>query len=212
MLSGLLGRKIGMARIVDANGQPQAATVIALGPCVVTQLKTVASDGYDAVQVGFERAKPSHVTRARRGHAAKAEVAVPVVMKEFQRRAEGELKLGKAVSVADVFQPGDTVNVSGISKGHGYSGVIKRHHFAGFPGGHGTHEYFRHGGSIGNRSFPGRVRKGLRMAGQMGNERVTTLNLKVMEVLAEDNAIVVSGAVPGAAGGIVTVKHAVRPL
>ena len=211
MLSGLVGRKIGMARMVDAGGQPRAATVIALGPCVVTQLKTAANDGYDAVQVGFERAKPSRVTRAQRGHVAKAEVAAPVVLQEFRRRAEGELKLGQALSAADVFQPGDTVDVSGVSKGHGYAGVIKRHHFAGFPGSRGTHEYFRHGGSIGNRSFPGRVRKGLRMAGQMGNKKATALNLTVMEVMAEDNAIVVSGAVPGAAGGIVTVRHAARP-
>ena len=107
-------------------------------------------------------------------------------------------------------QVGDQIDVSGISKGHGYAGVIKRHHFAGFPGSRGTHEYFRHGGSIGNRSYPGRVRKGMRMAGQMGNEKATVLNLRIIDVLPEDNAVLISGAVPGADGAIVVVHHAAR--
>jgi large subunit ribosomal protein L3 len=134
------------------------------------------------------------VTAAERGHFQKAEVAAGVATREFSRRGEGELKLGQMIAAGDVFKPGDTVDVSGISKGHGYAGVIKRHHFAGFPMARGTHEYFRHGGSIGNRSYPGRVRKGLRMAGQMGNELATILNLEVVEILPEDNAVVVSGA------------------
>ncbi|MGH7948397.1 MAG: 50S ribosomal protein L3, partial [Candidatus Binataceae bacterium] len=130
--------------------------------------------------------------------------------REFNRRGEGELKLGQAVSVGDVFKVGDAVDVQGTSKGRGYAGVIKRHHFAGFPGSHGTHEYFRHGGSIGNRSYPGRVRKGMRMAGQLGNETATVLNQDVLEVMPEENAIVVTGAVPGADGGIVIVKHSAK--
>jgi len=120
------------------------------------------------------------------------------------------LKLGQALVAGDVFTLGDQVDVSGVSKGHGYAGVIKRHHFSGFPGSHGTHEYFRHGGSIGNRSYPGRVRKGMRMAGQMGNVKATTVNLKVVEILPDDNAILVSGCVPGADGTLVIVRHSAK--
>jgi large subunit ribosomal protein L3 len=130
--------------------------------------------------------------------------------REFRAADSAEIKLGQAVGVGDVFKPGDMVDVAGVSKGRGYAGVIKRHHFSGFPGSHGTHEYFRHGGSIGNRSYPGRVFKGLRMAGQMGNEAVTVPNLEVLQVLPEDHAIVIAGALPGAKGGIVIVRHAAK--
>ena len=124
---------------------------------------------------------------------------------------EGELTLGQPIAASDVFKVGDQVDVTGISKGHGYAGVIKRHHFSGFPGSHGTHEYFRHGGSIGNRSYPGRVRKGMRMAGQMGNATASILNLEVLEILTDDNAVVISGAVPGPDGALLVVHHAARP-
>ena len=210
MLSGLIGIKLGMTQVTEATGRVRAATVIQLGPCAVTQLKTAASDGYDAVQVGFGRRRVSRVSSALRGHYAKAEVAPGLKLGEFERRGETELKLGQSIAAADVFKPGDLVDVAGTSKGRGYAGVIKRHHFAGFPGSRGTHEYFRHGGSIGNRSFPGRVRKGMRMAGQLGNEGATVLNLRVLEILADDNAILVSGAVPGADGGLVTVYHSAK--
>ena len=210
MLTGLIGKKLGMTQVGDAGGRVQAVTVIQLGPCAVTQIKTAPTDGYDAVQVTWGKKKLTRATSAERGHFQKAEVAPGAATREFRRRGESELKLGQTVAAGDVFKPGDTVDVSGISKGHGYAGVIKRHHFAGFPGSRGTHEYFRHGGSIGNRSFPGRVRKGLRMAGQMGNAMATILNLKVVDILTEDNAVVVSGAVPGPDGGLVVVKHAAR--
>lgn len=199
-----------MTQAGDAAGRVQAVTVIQLGPCAVTQIKTAPTDGYDAVQVTWGKKKLTRATSAERGHFQKAEVAPGAATREFRRRGESELKLGQMVAAGDVFKPGDTVDVSGISKGHGYAGVIKRHHFAGFPGSRGTHEYFRHGGSIGNRSFPGRVRKGLRMAGQMGNAMATILNLRVVDILVEDNAVVVSGAVPGPDGGLVVVKHAAR--
>jgi large subunit ribosomal protein L3 len=199
-----------MTQVGDAAGKVRAVTVIELGPCAVTQLKTAPTDGYDAVQVTWGRRRQSRINGPLRGHFAKAEVAPGVATREFARRGEGELKLGQAIAAGDVFKPGDAIDVSGVSKGRGYAGVIKRHHFAGFPGSHGTHEYFRHGGSIGNRSYPGRVRKGLRMAGQMGNERATVLNLKVIEILPEDNAILVSGSVPGADGALVVVRHAAR--
>ncbi|MGH8011250.1 MAG: 50S ribosomal protein L3 [Candidatus Binataceae bacterium] len=210
MLSGLIGKKLGMTQLGDQAGRVGAVTVIELGPCAVSQIKTAATDGYDAVQVTFGRRKLSRVTGAQRGHFAKAEVAPGIATREFNRRGEGELKLGQALTVADVFKVGDSVDVSGVSKGRGYAGVIKRHHFAGFPNARGTHEYFRHGGSIGNRSYPGRVRKGLRMAGQLGNEPATVLNLTVVEIMTEDNAIVLSGSVPGADGNLVVVKHAAR--
>jgi large subunit ribosomal protein L3 len=210
VLSGLIGKKLGMTERVDTTGQVRAATVVELGPCSVTQVKTAATDGYEAIQVTFGRKKHTRVRQPQRGHFAKSGIAPGVATREFHQAGEGELTLGQAVGAADVFKPGDMVDVSGVSKGHGYAGVIKRHHFGGFPGSHGTHEYFRHGGSIGNRSYPGRVFKGLRMAGQMGNEAATIVNLQVLEVLPEDNAIVISGALPGAKGGIVVVRHAAK--
>lgn len=210
MLTGLIGKKLGMTQVGDTSGRVQAVTVIQLGPCAVTQLKSAPTDGYEAVQVTFGKRKLARTTAAARGHFQKAEVAPGITTREFDKRGAGELKLGQTIAAGDVFKLGDTVDVSGVSKGHGYAGVIKRHHFAGFPGSHGTHEYFRHGGSIGNRSYPGRVRKGLRMAGQMGNEKATTVNLKVVEILAEDNAIIVSGCVPGADGSVVIVRHAAK--
>jgi large subunit ribosomal protein L3 len=210
VLSGLIGKKVGMTQTVDAAGRVRAVTVIQLGPCTVTQIKTLPLDGYDAVQVTWGRKKHSRATSAERGHFKKADIAPGTSTREFLRRGDGEIKLGQMIAALEVFTPGDTVDVSGISKGHGYAGVIKRHHFAGFPNARGTHEYFRHGGSIGNRSYPGRVRKGLRMAGQMGNERATIVNQQVLEIIAEDNLVLVSGAVPGADNGIVLVRHAAK--
>src|ERR1700683_3802592 len=199
-----------MTQITDAAGNVLAVTVVVLGPCTVTQLKTEPTDGYDAIQVTFGKKKLTRVTSAERGHFAKSEVAPGIRTAEFDKRGDGDLKLGQPIVIADVFKVGDQIDVSGISKGHGYAGVIKRHHFAGFPGSRGTHEYFRHGGSIGNRSYPGRVRKGMRMAGQMGNEKATVLNLKIVDILPDENAVLISGAVPGADGAMVTVRHAAR--
>src|SRR3984957_8710669 len=199
-----------MTQVTDAAGNVLAVTVVQLGPCTVTQLKTEPTDGYEAIQVTFGKKKLSRVSGAARGHFAKSEVAPGIKTSEFAKRGDGELKLGQPIAIADVFKIGDSVDVSATSKGHGYQGVIKRHHFAGFPGSRGTHEYFRHGGSIGNRSYPGRVRKGMRMAGQMGNEKATVLNLKIVDILPEENAVLISGAVPGADGAMVTVRHAAR--
>jgi large subunit ribosomal protein L3 len=193
VLSGLIGKKLGMTQVTEATGTVRAATVIQLGPCAVTQIKTAATDGYDAVQISFGRRRVSRVTAPLRGHYAKAEVAPGIKLGEFDRRGENELKPGQNIAAADVFKAGDLVDVSGTSKGRGYAGVIRRHHFAGFPGSRGTHEYFRHGGSIGNRSYPGRVRKG-----------------RVLEILPEDNAILISGAVPGADGTVVVVCHSAK--
>jgi large subunit ribosomal protein L3 len=200
-----------MTQVADAQGRVRAVTVIQLGPCTVSQLKTTPTDGYEAVQVTWGKKKLSRVSSALRGHFKAANIAPGVRTVEFQRRGEGELKLGQAIIAGEVFKAGDQVDVEGVSKGRGYAGVIRRHHFSGFPGSHGTHEYFRHGGSIGNRSYPGRVRKGLRMAGQLGNETATVLNLEVVEILPEENAIVITGALPGPDGAVVIVEHAARP-
>jgi large subunit ribosomal protein L3 len=210
VISGLIGKKVGMTQTIDGSGRMMAVTVIELGPCAVSQIKTSLLDGYEAVQVTWGRKKLSRTTDAERGHFKKADIATGVATREFARRGEGDLKLGQLIAAQEVFQPGDTIDIAAVSKGHGYSGVIKRHHFAGFPNSRGTHEYFRHGGSIGNRSFPGRVRKGLRMAGQMGNERVTIVNQKVVEMLPDSKLVLVSGAVPGPEGGVVVVRHAAK--
>jgi large subunit ribosomal protein L3 len=210
VLSGLIGKKVGMTQTVDAAGRVRAVTVIQLGPCAVSQIKTRAVDGYDAVQITWGRKKHSRATSAERGHFRRADIAPGVATREFSRRGEAEIKLGQLVVAQEVFQAGDAVDVAGICKGRGYSGVIKRHHFAGFPNSRGTHEYFRHGGSIGNRSFPGRVRKGLRMAGQMGNERATVLNQRVVEIIPDENLMLVSGAVPGPDNGVVIVLHTTK--
>ncbi|MGC1677951.1 MAG: 50S ribosomal protein L3 [Candidatus Binataceae bacterium] len=211
MLTGLIGKKLGMTQVADAQGRVRAVTVVQLGPCTVSQIKTKPTDGYEAVQVTWGKKKISRVSGALRGHFKAADIAPGLRTVEFDRRGEGELKLGQAIVAGEVFKPGDQVDVEGVSKGRGYAGVIRRHHFSGFPGSHGTHEYFRHGGSIGNRSYPGRVRKGLRMAGQLGNETATVLNLEVVEILPEENAIVITGALPGPDGAVVIVEHAARP-
>ncbi|HLJ53127.1 MAG TPA: 50S ribosomal protein L3 [Rhizomicrobium sp.] len=210
MINGLIGKKLGMTQIADPTGKVFAVTVVQLGPCTVTQIKTDGTDGYDAVQVTFGKKKLTRVNSAARGHFAKSEIAPGVKTIEFGKRGEGELKLGQPIAIADVFKIGDIVDVSATSKGRGYQGVMKRHHFKGNPASRGTHEYFRHGGSIGNRSYPGRVRKGMRMAGQMGNVKATVLNLKILDVLPDDHAVLISGAVPGADGAIVLVHHAAR--
>ena len=210
MINGLIGKKLGMTQVTDATGRVSAVTVVQLGPCTVSQIKTEGTDGYEAVQVTFGKRKLSRVSSAARGHFAKSEITPGVKTTEFAKRGEAELKLGQAIAIADVFKAGDTVDVSATSKGRGYQGVMKRHHFKGNPASRGTHEYFRHGGSIGNRSYPGRVRKGMRMAGQMGNVKATVLNLKIVDILPEDNAVLISGALPGSDGSIVIVYHAAR--
>jgi large subunit ribosomal protein L3 len=199
-----------MTQVVDAAGKVIAVTVVQLGPNMVSQLKTAGTDGYDAVQVTFGKRKLSRVSSAARGHFAKGEIAPGVKTLEFAKRGDSELKLGQPIAIADVFKAGDPIDVTATSKGRGYQGVMKRHHFKGNPGSRGTHEYFRHGGSIGNRSYPGRVRKGMRMAGKMGNEKATVLNLKIVELLLDDNAVLISGAVPGSDGDIIIVHHAAR--
>lgn len=207
MAIGLIGRKVGMTQVFAETGELVPVTVIQAGPCTVVQKRTAARDGYAAVQLGWGEQKPQRSSKAELGHS-KGAGRIPRVLREF--RHDGDLEVGSEVRVGDVFKAGDRVDVTGVSKGRGYSGVIRRHGFAGFPATHGTHEYFRHGGAIGNRSYPGRVFKGKRMAGQLGNARVTTQNLSVVEVRADDNLILVRGAVPGSRNGLVVIRPAVK--
>lgn len=203
---GLLGRKVGMTRIFLPGGRAVAVTVLEVGPCVVVQRKTRDRDGYAAVQLGFGPSKASRETKAAVGHAAKAGKGTFRVLREF--RGGADLEVGAELRVGDLFHEGDLVHVTGTTKGRGYAGVMRRHGFAGFRGSHGTHEYFRHGGSIGNRSYPGRVFKGKRMAGRMGNVRVTTRNLRVAQVRGERNLLLVGGAVAGPRGAVVEIRPA----
>jgi large subunit ribosomal protein L3 len=209
---GLIGRKLGMTQVFDPTGELIPVTVIQAGPCTVVQTKTVASDGYVSLQLGFGEQKPQRRAKAYRNHCTKAGKGVFAVLREFVPADDATHTAGQEIKVEDVFKAGDRIDVSGTTKGRGYAGVIKRHGFSGFPGSHGTHEYFRHGGSIGNRSFPGRVFKGKRMAGQYGNDRVTTQNLEVIAVRPAEHLLLVRGCVPGARNGVVLIRPAVKGI
>ncbi len=210
-MTGLIGQKLGMTQVFDASGRLVPVTVLRVGPCSVVQIKTPAHDGYAAVQLGFGEQKAHRVTKAYRGHCLRVPgEKIFRVLREFPADPTKEYQVGQELRVEQIFKSGDFVDVTGTSKGRGFAGVMKRHGFGGFPGSHGTHEYFRHGGSIGNRSFPGRVFKGKRMAGHYGAERVTVQNLRVFAVHPEDNLLLVQGAVPGPRGGLVLVRRAVK--
>jgi large subunit ribosomal protein L3 len=209
-MTGLIGKKIGMTQFYNSDGNVVPVTLIQTGPCVVVQKKESAKDGYNALQVGFGRRKNQRLNKPEQGHLAKAGKGAFEILKEFRLDDVSQYQVGQEIKAADLFKTGDRVDVSGTSKGHGFTGVIKRWSFAGFPGSHGTHEYFRHGGSIGNRSFPGRVRKGKKMAGHWGNERISVQNLEVVDIRPEANLILIKGAVPGARQGIVLVRQAMK--
>lgn len=203
---GLIGKKLGMTQVFAPDGNLIPVTIIQAGPCVVVQKKTVSKDGYTALQLGFGKKKPQRATKPLLGHCKSAGHGPFSVLREFQVEDIDSYEIGHEISAAQVFQVGERIDVVGQTKGRGYSGVIKRHGMSGFPGSHGTHEYFRHGGSIGNRSFPGRIFKGKRMAGQYGDEQMTALQLRVVDVRSENNLLLVHGAIPGARGGIVLVR------
>ena len=209
-MTGLIGRKIGMTQFYSAEGNVVPVTVVETGPCIVVQKKEPSKDGYTALQVGFGSKKAQRVNKAEQGHMAKAGKGAFEVLREFRLDDVSGYEVGQEIKAADLFKVGDLVDVAGISKGHGFTGVIKRWSFAGFPGSHGTHEYFRHGGSIGNRSYPGRVRKGKKMAGHWGNEQIAIQNLLVIDIRAEENLMFVRGAVPGAKQGVVILRPAVK--
>ncbi len=206
-VSGLIGRKLGMTQVYTATGVLVPVTIIEAGPCTVVATRNTERNGYAAAQLGFGAAVEKRQSKPVRGQFKKAGTASFGMLREFPL-AEGEVPVvGAAVTVADIFSAGQKIQVTGISKGRGTAGVMKRHHFSGFPASHGTHEYFRHGGSIGNRSYPGRVFKGKRMSGRMGAERVTTNNIEVVAVRADENLLVVRGAVPGSRNGTVIVRR-----
>lgn len=212
-MKAIYGKKLGMTRTFTTDGQCIPVTVLELGPDVVHQVKTKANDGYSAIQVGFGQTKPQRVNKPSRAHFAVAEKGMPAFVGEI--RLEGEVeesafKVGDVVTLGDMFAVGSKIDVSGTSSGKGFAGVIKRHNMAGFPGSHGTHEYFRHGGSIGNRKFPGRVFKNKRMPGHMGCDSVTQQGLTVVAVRAEENLLLVKGSVPGAKNSYVFVRPSVK--
>ena len=205
-MSGLIGKKIGMTSVYNADGQALACTVIETGPCVVTQVRSVEKDGYTAVQLGYGDKKEKHTNKPEMGHFKKAGTTPKRKLVEF-KEFEKELNLGETLTVADVFVEEDFVDVVGTAKGRGFQGVVKRHGFAGVGGQtHGQHNRGRHPGSIGACSFPSRVFKGLRMAGRMGGNRVKVQNLRVLRIMPEQNLLVVSGSIPGAKNSFVIIE------
>ena len=203
-MSFSLGKKLGMTRFFDENGNHVPATLIQIGPCWVTQVKSKSSDGYDAVQVGFGLTRAKGLTKPRIGHLKKAGIEPLRHVREFRVEDTAGYKQGEILS-ADRFKAGQRVTVSGLSKGRGFAGVIKRHGFASPNATHGTHEYHRHPGAVGAHTDPGRLWKGLRLPGHMGNQRVTTKDLKILKVDAEQNLMLIKGAVPGAKNGLVEI-------
>ena len=209
-MAGLIGRKIRMTQVFGADGSVVPVTAIETGPCVVVQKKEMQKDGYNALQLGFGRRKNQRTNKPQQGHMGKAGKGLFEILREFRMEEVSQYEVGQEIKLSDLFKAGDLVDVSGTSKGKGFTGVIKRWGFAGFPASHGTHETFRHGGAIGNRSYPGRVFKGKKMAGHWGNERISVQNLEVIEVRPEFNLLLVKGGVPGSNRGILLVQRAVK--
>jgi large subunit ribosomal protein L3 len=207
-MEGILGRKVGMTQIYVEDGTVIPVTVIKAGPCLVVQVKTADNDGYEAVQVGLVEEKPAKPNQPQAGHFKKAGIAPVRKVEEFRLDSGEELKAGDEVK-ASMFNEKDWVDVVGTSKGKGYQGVMKRHNFAGGRGSHGS-MFHRAPGSIGSSAYPSRVFKGMRMAGRMGGERVTTKNLQIVKIDAEQNLIYVRGAVPGPKSGYVAIRRAKR--
>ena len=209
MKKGIIGKKIGMTQIFDEKGNVVPVTVIEAGPCVVTQKKTVETDGYEAVQLGFEDIKESKLSKPEAGHLKKAGVAAKKHLKEFKLEGAAGMNVGDEVK-ADTFAAGDMIDVTGITKGHGYQGVIKRHGAHRIDMTHGGGPVHRHAGSMGASSHQSRIFPGKIGAGQMGNEQVTIENLEVVKVDAELNMIVIKGAIPGPKGGLVYIRNTVK--
>lgn len=209
MEKGIIGRKIGMTQLFTENGNVVPVTVVEAGPCTVIQKKTVDNDGYSAVQLGFEDIREKLVVKPLKGHYDKAQIAYKRVLKEFKLDNSETMNVGDVIK-ADVFVSGDVVDVTGISKGKGYQGTIKRLGFHRQPMSHGTSGYHRHQGSMGANSTPSKVMKGKGMPGHMGSEQVTIQNLSVVKVDVENNLIAIKGAIPGPNGGLVVVKTAVK--
>lgn len=205
-MKGIIGKKIGMTSVFDANGKQVACTIIEAGPCVVTQKKTVESDGYDALQIAYGEAKEKNTPKAQINHFAKANTTPKAVVKEL-RNSSIDKQVGEKIT-CEIFAEGESVSVIGTSKGKGFQGVVKRHGFAGVgESTHGQHDRSRAPGSIGGSSYPSRVFKGMRMAGRMGGERVKVKKLKVMKVFPDKNYILITGSVPGHNNSIVLIQN-----
>lgn len=206
-MSGIIGKKIGMTSVFGADGRNVACTVVEAGPCVVTQVKSEETDGYEAVQLGYGEKKEKRTTKSLKGHFDKANTSPKKVLAEFQGQFGEGVQLGQEISVGDVFKEGDFIDVIGTSKGKGFQGVVKRHNFAGVGDAtHGQHNRLRAPGSIGGASYPARVFKGMRMAGQTGGGRVKMLNLQIVKVVPEQNLILISGSIPGAKSSTVILE------
>jgi len=207
MLRGIIGRKLGMTQVFTENGTVIPVTIIEAGPCAVVQIKTKEKEGYNALQLGFMEKKPQRVNRPLSRHFQKSGKGPFYILREFRVDEVGDYQLGQEIT-SEVFNVGDYVDVIGTSKGKGFTGVIKRHGFSGAPGSHGTHEYFRHGGSIGSSAFPSRTFKGKKMPGNSGNSRVTVQNLRIVGIKPDRNILLVRGAIPGSANSIVIIRYA----
>jgi len=207
-MSGLIGKKIGMTSVFEASGKIVPCTVIEAGPCVVTQVKTVEKDGYSAIQLGFDEKKEQRTTKALKGHFTKAGTSPKKILREFTRFEEGHQKKFGDVLDVSVFVEGEYVDVSGISKGKGFQGVVKRHGFSGVGDStHGQHDRLRAPGSMGASSWPSRVFKGMRMAGRTGGQKVKMINLQIVKLVPEKNLVVVKGSVPGPNGSYIIIER-----
>jgi large subunit ribosomal protein L3 len=206
---GIIGKKLGMTQVFLEDGSVIPVSVVEAGPCSVVQKKTKEKDGYDALQLGFLQKNSKRVNRPLSGHFKKAGVGPCYHLKEFRVEGTEKYELGQEITV-NLFKPGDVVDVTGLSKGRGFTGVMKRHGFHGSPGSHGTHEYFRHGGSVGSAAFPHHVFKGMKMPGHHGNQRVTIQNIKVVDVKEDQNLILLKGGIPGSPNGWVLIRSATK--
>ncbi len=209
MQKAIIGKKLGMTQLFDENGNVVPVTVVEAGPCVVSQKKTVETDGYEAVQIGFGDLKANKVNKPMKGHFAKGDVAPKKYLREFRLDDISALNVGDIIK-ADTFAEGDKIDVVGTSKGKGTAGVIKRWNFGRLKESHGTGPVHRHAGSLGACSSPSRVFKGKKLAGHLGSERVTVQNLAVVKVDAENNIIAIKGAIPGPKGGVVMISDSVK--
>ena len=205
MQKGIIGKKIGMTQIFDANGKVVPVTVVEAGPCPVTQKKTLENDGYESVQLGFQDVKVERLTKPLKGHFAKADVAPKKVLREFRLSDIASVNVGDVIK-ADIFAVGDSVDVTGTSKGKGTAGAIKRWNFSRLKETHGTGPVARHAGSLGACSDPSRVYKGKKLAGHLGHEKVTVQNLSIVKIDVENNLIAIKGAIPGPKGSYVVIK------
>lgn len=207
-VNGLLGRKRGMVQVIQDDGSVTGCTVLEVGPCAITYIRTIERDGYEAVQIGYESVREWKISQAERGHTGSNGALRHLI--EFDADDYSELNVGQTITAAETFAVGDRVDVQGVGKGKGFAGSVKRHHFAGGPATHGQSDRHRAPGSIGAGSTPGRVLKGTRMAGRMGGKNASTLNLRIVKLQPERGLIYVGGSVPGATNGLIKIRKTKR--